>query len=118
MPRRENQTTPFLQGDLVPRITDDTDLRNDFAGSSLQQRESILLRYLESLPAEDQVDLDTLRENITRRYPFHGDGSFREAMDALEKDGWIKVKNGLVQLDKVARVTRRFLARSMSGGTR
>jgi len=121
MPKRENQTTPLLQGDLAPRMTDDTDLRNDFAGNTLQQAQSIILRYLESLPAEELMDLETMAENISQRYPFHGEGEnfFRQAVDTLSKDGWIRVEAGRVSLDKVARVTRRFLAsclRRVGGG--
>lgn len=107
------QSTPFLQGDLTPQRSDFVDLRNDFAGTKSQQAQSIIVRYLQALPAQDTVDLETMVQNITRRYPFHGDSveQFRDAVKALQAAGWVKVDGDQVQLDKIANVARRFLAR-------
>lgn len=106
-----SQTKPFLEGDLTPHGSDLVDLRNDNAGSPSQQARGIIVRYLESLPAQDSVDFETLVENITRNYPFQGDKPevFQEALAELEKGGWVEKKRDAVRLDKVARVTRRYL---------
>jgi hypothetical protein len=110
-----SQTKPFLEGDLTPHQSDLVDLRNDNAGSPSQQTRGIIVRYLESLPAEGSVDFDSMVADITRHYPFHGDKPevFREALDELEKGGWVEHKEGTVRLDKVARVARRFLLASV-----
>jgi hypothetical protein len=109
------QSTPFLQGDLTPQRSDFVDLRNDNAGGPAQQAQSIVLRYLQSLPAQDTVDFETMVRNISRHYPFEGEPSefFRDAVKALESSGWIKSKGDQLQLDKVASVTRKFFARCM-----
>lgn len=107
------QSKPFLEGDLKPHESDLVDLRNDNAGSRSEQAKSIVLRYLGSLPSEGTVDFDSMVEDITRRYPFHGDKPdlFRDAVEALKRDGWLKQERGILSLDKVARVTRRYLLR-------
>lgn len=111
--RREPQTWPFLRGDLTPHRIDQSDLRNDYAGDEMRQAQSIILRYLGDLPAEGTVDVESMVEDITRHYPFHGEGEafFRKAVDALERDGWIKIQGSEVELHKVARVTRMYLTR-------
>ena len=115
MATREPQTKPLLQGDLTPRMTDGTDMRNDFAGDLMKQAQSIVIRYLETLPAQGTVDLPTMAQDIERHYPFHGENEqfFRKAVDALEKEGWIKREGKEIQLHKVARVARRFLLASV-----
>jgi hypothetical protein len=62
------------------------------------------------------VNVQTMAEDISRHWPFHGEGEqfFRSAVDALKKDGWIKDTKGELELDKVARVSRRFLASAIS----
>lgn len=111
MPLREPQTWPLLKGDLEPRRTDGTDLRNDNAGDQMRQAQSIILRYLECLPAEGTVNIASMAEDISRHYPFHGEGTefFRNAVDALKKDGWVKSEGDELELNKIARVTHRYL---------
>lgn len=111
MARREPQTWQFLRGDLEPRRTDGTDLRNDNAGDQMRQAQSIVIRYLETLPAQDTVNIESMAADIGRHYPFHGEGVqfFRNAVDALKEAGWVKMEGDEVELNKVARVTRRFL---------
>jgi hypothetical protein len=107
------QSTPFLQGDLTPLESDFVDLRNDNAGTKSQQAQSIVLRYLRSLPAQDSVTLETLRANVTRHYPFQNEPLefFQSAVKTLQEEGWVKAEGDVVQLNKIAGVTRRFLAR-------
>ena len=112
----EPQTWEYLRGDLEARRSLLTDLRNDHAGSQMKQAQSIILRYLETMPAQDTVDLSTMADDISRHWPFHGEGEafFRSALDALKKDGWVKDTKGELELDKVARVTRKFMASAIS----
>lgn len=114
MPRREreSQTWEYLRGDLEARRSLLTDLRNDNAADQMKQAQSAILRYLEAVPAQDTVNLETMAEDISRHWPFHGEGEafFRSAVDALKKSGWVKETKGELELDKIARVTRRFLA--------
>lgn len=93
-----------------------TDLRNDNAGDQMKQAKSVILRYLETVPAQDTVNLKTMAADISRHWPFHGEPEafFRNAVDSLKKDGWIKETKGELAMDKVARVTRRFLASAIS----
>jgi|GEM_PF-4981095 len=114
MARREPQTKPLLQGDLTPRMTDGTDLRNDNAGDYQKQARSLVIRYLESLPAEATVDVATMARDIERHYPFHGEGEgfFNKIVNGLAKEGWVKKEGSQVHLHKIARVTRRFLLAS------
>ena len=116
MPRREPQSWEYLRGDLEPRRSLLTDLRNDNAGDQMKQAQSIILRYLESVPAQDTVNISTMAEDISRHWPFHGEGEafFRSAVDALKKEGWLKETKGELELDKIARVTRKFLASAIS----
>ena len=81
----------------------------------MKQAQNIVLRYLETLPAQDTVDLETMSKNISRHYPFHNAGTefFRQAVDALEKAGWVKTDGDELGLDKVARVTARYLMASV-----
>lgn len=111
--KRENQTWPFLRGDLYPHRMDLTDLRNDYAGDEMQQAQSIVLRYLGDLPAEGTVDLESMAEDISRHYPFHGKNVafFRKAVDELEKNGWVKIVGSQVELHKIARVRHLYLVR-------
>ena len=108
---REPQSWTFLKGDLVPRKTDFTDLRNDYAGDNTEQRQNIVLRYLENLPAGDSTDMETMVSDITRHYPFHGDGveTFRPAVTALEKENLVYTDGNKMRINKVGRVTRRWL---------
>lgn len=108
------QSTPFLQGDLTPRGSDFVDLRNDNAGTRAQQAQNIVLRYLQSLPAQDSADFDGMVQNITRHYPFQGEPSdfFRDAVKALEDAGLVKSDGKQLQLDKVANLARRYLLRA------
>jgi hypothetical protein len=114
--RNESQTWEYLRGDLAARRSGLTDLRNDHAGDQMKQAQSIILRYLETLPAQATVNVETMAEDISRHWPFHGENEqfFRSAVDALKKDGWIRDTKGELELDKVARVTRRFLASVVS----
>ena len=111
MARREPQTWQFLRGDLEARRTDGTDLRNDNAGDQMKQAQNIVIRYLETLPAQDTVDIESLAADIGRLYPFQGEGVefFRNAVAALTEAGWVKMEGDEVELNKVARVTRRYL---------
>jgi len=115
MPLREPQTWQFLRGDLEPRRVEWTDLRNDNAGDQLKQAQNIVLRYLENLPAQGTVNLKTMAEDISRRYPFHNEGPefFRQAVDALKEEGWVKMEGDQLELNKVARVTARYLMASV-----
>ena len=117
MSMREPQTWPLLRGDFEPRRTDGTDLRNDNAGDQMRQAQNIVLRYLETLPAQDTVNLDTMAADIGRHYPFHGEGVefFRNAVNGLKEAGWIKMNADEVELNKIARVTRRYLAARIRG---
>jgi len=114
--RNEPQTWEYLRGDLEARRSLLIDLRNDNAGDQMKQAQSAILRYLETVPAQDTVDLQTMAEDISRHWPFHGEGEsfFRSTVDALKKEGWIKESKGELELDKVARVTRRFLASAVT----
>jgi len=111
MPIREPQSWQFLRGDLEPRKSDWTDLRNDFGGDQMKQAQSIVLRYLENLSAQSTVNLETMAEDISRHYPFHGEGQefFRQAVDALKKAGWVKEEGSEIELNKIARVAARYL---------
>ena len=113
MPLREPQTWQFLRGDLEPRRVEWTDLRNDFGGDSMKQAQSIVLRYLENLPAQATVNLETM--SGSRHYPFHNEGPefFRQAVDALKEAGWVKSDGNELELNKVARVTARYLMASI-----
>ena len=115
MPLREPQTWQFLRGDLEPRRVEWTDLRNDFGGDSMKQAQSIVLRYLENLPAQATVNLETMSGDISRHYPFHNEGPefFRQAVDALNEAGWVKSDGNELELNKVARVTARYLMASI-----
>lgn len=115
MPTREPQTWSFLRGDLEPHRVEWTDLRNDFGGDSMAQAQSIVLRYLENLPAQGTVNLETMSNDIGRHYPFHNEGPefFRQAVDALKQSGWLKSKGDELALNKVARVTARYLMASV-----
>jgi len=114
--RNEAQTWEYLRGDLEARRSLLTDLRNDHAGDQMKQAQSIILRYLEAMPAQDTIDMSSMANDISRHWPFHGEGEafFRSAVDALKKDGWIKETKGELELDKVARVTRRFMASAIA----
>lgn len=111
MANREPQTWQFLRGDLEPHRVEWTDLRNDNAGDQMSQVQSIVLRYLENLPAEGTVDLQTMAEDISGRYPFQGENIefFREAVNALKEAGWVQLSGNALELNKVARVTARYL---------
>ena len=111
MPLREPQTWQFLRGDLEPRRVEWTDLRNDYGGDQMKQAQNIVLRYLQSLPAQGTVNLETMTEDITRHYPFHGEKPefFRQAVDALKEQGWVKETGDEIELDKVERVATRYL---------
>ena len=113
--RREPQTWEYLRGDLQARRSLLTDLRNDNAGDQMKQAQSIILRYLETVPAQGSVSITAMAEDISRHWPFHGENEafFRSAVDALKKDGWIKQDKDALALDKVARVTRKFLASAL-----
>ena len=115
MARREPQTWQFLRGDLEPRHTDGTDLRNDHAGDQMRQAQSIVIRYLETLPAQDTVNLESMAADISRHYPFQGEGVefFRNAVAALKESGWVKLEGDEVELNKIARVTRRYLTATL-----
>lgn len=114
--RHESQTWEYLRGDLAARRSGLTDLRNDNAGDQMKQAQSAILRYLENVAAQDTVNVSTMAEDISRHWPFHGEGEtfFRSAVDALKKDGWIKETKGELSLDKIARVARRFMASAVS----
>ena len=111
MSLREPQTWPLLKGDFEPRRTDGTDLRNDNAGDQLKQAQNIIIRYLETLPAQDTVNIASMAADIGRHYPFHGEGEdfFRNAVDALKKAGWVKMEGDALELNKIARVAHRYL---------
>lgn len=115
MPIREPQTWQFLRGDLEPRRVEWTDLRNDFGGDQMKQAQNIVLRYLENLPAQGTVNLDTMSGDISRHYPFHNEGPefFRQAVAALQDEGWVKMEGDELELNKVARVTARYLMASI-----
>jgi hypothetical protein len=115
---REPQTWPFLKGDLLPQKTDFTDLRNDFAGTPDQQKQNIVLRYLENLPAGDTTDMDTMVGDIARFYPFHGASveDFRPAVSALETDNLVVTDGREMRINKVGRVARRWLVAKMHSG--
>lgn len=112
---RESQTWEFLRGDLEPRRTELTDLRNDNAGDQMAQAQNIILRYLENMPVEDTVDVPSMAQDIGRHWPFHGEGDafFQEAVDDLVKQGWVRMDGDQVKLDTVVRVSRRYLTSSL-----
>jgi hypothetical protein len=113
---REPQSWEYLRGDLEPRRTELTDLRNDNAGDQMAQAQNIILRYLENMPAEQTVDAGSMAEDISRHWPFHGEGVdfFKAAIDDLVELGWIKMDGKQVKLDTVIRVQRRFFARKIA----
>jgi hypothetical protein len=108
---REPQTWPFLKGDLTPRKTDFTDLRNDFAGTANDQCKSIILRYLETLPAGDHTDLQTMSEDISRHYPFHGKKPeyFAPIVQELRAENLVLQDGDNLRINKVARVASKYL---------
>jgi hypothetical protein len=110
---RRNQTAPLVRGDLTPRYVDTVDLRNDNAGTPLEQLESILLRYLETALSDKFVSLEQMFEEIGRHYPFQGtpDREFLEAVKSLREKGLLLNSGSRVQINKVARVTQRYLSR-------
>lgn len=113
--RRHPQTWPYLKDGLKARRSLLTDLRNDHGGDELTQVKSIILRYLETVPAQSVVTVPILTENVSRHWPFHGktEAFFQSAINDLKKEGWIKETKEGLSLDKVARVTRKFLASKM-----
>lgn len=108
---KESQTWAYLRGDLEPRRVEWTDLRNDYAADELKQAQNIVLRYLETMPAQGTVNLASMAEDISRHYPFQGEGVefFRRAVESLQDAGWIKKDGDELELDKIARVTDRYL---------
>ena len=56
-----------------------------------------------------------MSSDISRHYPFHNEGPefFRQAVDALKESGWVKTKGDELELNKVARVTARYLMASV-----
>ena len=117
---RTNQTEPMIQGDLMPRFVDNTDLRNDNAGASLDQKMSIILRYLETAKSDDFVDFTQMIEDITRHWPFHGakGTDFQEAVDALIDSGVVVSKGDHLQINKVARVARGWLLKKVRSASK
>jgi len=105
------QTEPLIQGDVTPRVTDNTDLRNDNAGGALDQGKSIILRYLETAPSDDFVDYTQMVEDITRHWPFIGESGadFRDALEALKDDGLIVTVGDQLQINKTAHVAQKWL---------
>jgi len=81
----------------------------------MKQAQNIVLRYLENLPAQGTVNLQTMSEDISRHYPFHNEGPefFGQAVDALKVSGWVKSDGDELELNKVARVTARYLMASV-----
>lgn len=108
-----SQTEPLLQGDLLPAMVDFTDLRNDNAGSVLQQLRMIIVRYLETKLGEDSVQLPEMFSDIVKHYPFLGDKEeeVAEALNSLLDDGVVDMYSGdNLHINKVARVAMRYEA--------
>jgi hypothetical protein len=111
--RAPSELFPLVQGDLASHFEDYTDLRNDHAGTALEQAKGILLRYLETLPADALVPEATLVQDITQRWPFHNqDKLILRALKELLEQNLIHRPGGLYQINKVARVSRRWLNKS------
>lgn len=111
--RIPSENTYLLQGDLASHLEDDVDLRNDHAGTAIEQAKGILLRYLETLPANAAVSEVDLVEEITSRWPFHNqDDLIVEGLGDLIQQGVVSRSKGLCQINKVARVSRRWLIKS------
>lgn len=110
---RVNQTDVLLNGDLTPEFTDYVDLRNDNAGSDLQQMRMIILRYLGSRLGDDTVQFEEMYEDLVKRFPFLGEEpeSFLEALDSLVEDNFVRMFGPNLAINKVARVTHAWLAR-------
>jgi len=109
----KGQTHALLQGDLTPEFTDYADLRNDNAGSELQQMRMIILRYLENRLGDETVQSEEMFGDIAKRYPFIGDQEleFFEALDTLIEDNFVRTFEKDLSINKVARVASRWLNR-------
>jgi hypothetical protein len=110
---RELPNNLLLKGDMLPQLVDNVDLRNDNAGGSLDQLKNIILRYLENVTSDVFVDSNLMVEDITRHWPFQGtpEAEFWEALSALREDGLIVTRKNRVQINKVARVSQRWLSK-------
>jgi hypothetical protein len=115
MSHSEGQIPPLVKGDLVPRMMDYVDLRNDNAGGPLDQTKNIILRYLETARSDDFVGFDQMIEDISRHWPFHGTSKedFQYALDALKSEGLILTQGDQLQINKVARVSRRWIRKAV-----
>lgn len=111
--RLKGQSYALLQGDLTPDFTDYADLRNDNAGSELQQMRMIILRYLENRLGDETVQSEEMFEDIVKRYPFIGDREleFFEALDTLIEDKFVRSSEKNLSINKVARVASRWRER-------
>lgn len=107
-------TEPLLQGDLYPAMVDFTDLRDDNAGSELQQMRMIIVRYLETKLGCESVQLPEMFEDIVRHYPFLGDQEeeFANALNTLIADDLVEMRDGEnLHINKVAhKVASRHMA--------
>lgn len=112
---RKPQIPPLVQGDLTPRLMDFIDLRNDNAGGVIAQAKNIILRYLETAKSDDFVGFDQMVEDISRHWPFHGadPDEFQAAVDALKSDGLVLTQGDQLQINKVARVSRRWIRKAV-----
>ena len=110
---RMSQTEPLVEGDLTPRLTDYTDLRNDNAGTPSEQAQNIVLRYLETAPADEFVDFDVMSEALARHWPFHDEdpATFLEAVEALKDEGLLVTEGDTLQINKVAHVAQMWVRR-------
>jgi hypothetical protein len=96
-------------------MMDFMDLRNDNAGGAMEQAKNIILRYLETAKSDDFVGFDQMVEDITRHWPFHGTApvEFQDAVDALKADGLVLTQGDQLQINKVARVSRRWIRKAV-----
>ena len=108
---RPSQISPFIQGDLNPRMTDFVDLRNDNGGSATDQYKSIVLRFLETVGAKEFVGVQEILDSVSQHWPHQGTGLevLQDTVDSLKKDGLVISQGDKVQINKVARVAHRWV---------
>lgn len=103
----------YLDDDLLPRRSGNGDVRNDNAQTRFRRLQTDILRYLEVQPSDTYVAIDTIVRELGRRYPYEGlrRQTVVKAVNLLVDTGWLVLRDGLVQRNKVAAVRNRYLRR-------
>lgn len=103
----------YLDDDLLPRRSSNGDVRNDNAQIQFRRLQTDILRYLEVQPSDTYVVIETIVRELGRRYPYEGlrRQTVVKAVNLLVDTGWLVLRDGLVQRNKVAAVRHRYLRR-------